>query len=97
MKVLQDEEQHWKIRDTEFYDYESVTYRVDPTDPAAAGFYGAGRVTIDHQGRKIEIVTSIDVESDAKDFAISVHRKLIQDGAIKGEKNWSRKIPRDFQ
>jgi hypothetical protein len=97
VKVLQDEEQHWKIRDTEFYDYESVTYRVDPTDPAVAGFYGAGRVTIDHQGRKIEIVTSIDVESDAKDFAISVHRKLIQDGAIKGEKSWSRKIPRDFQ
>jgi len=97
VKVLQDEEQHWKIGDTEFYDYESVTYRVDPADPAVAGFYGAGRVTIDHQGRKIEIVTSVDVESDAKDFSINVHRKLSENGAIKGDKSWSRKIPRDFQ
>jgi len=97
VKVLQDEEQHWQIGDTEFFDYESVTYRVDPADPAVAGFYGSGRVTIDHQGRKMEIVTSVDVESDAKDFAISVHRKLSENGAIKGEKRWSRKIPRDFQ
>jgi predicted acyl esterase len=97
VKVLQDEEQHWKIGDTEYYDYESVTYRVDPADPAVAGFYGAGRVTIDHEGRKIEIATTVDVESDANDFAISVHRKLSEDGKIRGEKTWSRKIPRDFQ
>ena len=85
------------IGDTKFFDCQSVTYRVDPADPAVAGFYGSGRVTIDHQGRKMEIVTSVDVESDAKDFAISVHRKLSENGAIKGEKRWSRKIPRDFQ
>jgi len=97
VKVLQDEEQHWKIGDTEFYDYESVTYRVDPSDPAVAGFLGAGRVTIDHEGRKIEIVTTVDVESDAKDFTISTHRKLTENGEVKGEKSWNRKIPRDFQ
>ena len=62
-----------------------------------AGFYGSGRVTIDHEGRKIEIVTTIDVESDAKDFAIETHRKLTENGEIKGEKSWKRKIPRDFQ
>jgi len=55
------------IGDTKFFDCQSVTYRVDPSDPAVAGFYGSGRVTIDHQGRKMEIVTSVDVESDAKD------------------------------
>jgi putative CocE/NonD family hydrolase len=97
VKVLQDEEQHWKIRNTEFYDYESVTYRVDPSNPAVAGFLGAGRVTIDHEGRKLEIVTSVDVESDAKDFAIKVHRKLTENGIQKGEKTWTGKIPRDFQ
>jgi len=97
VKVLQDEEQHWKIGEVEFYDYESVTYRVDPTDPAVAGFYGSGRVTIDKAGRKIEIVTTLDVESDVKDFTISVSRKLSENGATKGEKTWNRKIPRDFQ
>ncbi len=35
VKVRQDEEQHWKIGDTTFYDYEGVTYRVDPKTPRA--------------------------------------------------------------
>jgi hypothetical protein len=62
-----------------------------------AGFLGAGRVTIDHAGRKQEIVISVDVESDAKDFAIKVHGKLTENGATKCEKTWAEKIPRDFQ
>jgi hypothetical protein len=53
VKVLLDEEQHWQNRDTEFYDSESVIYRVDPKNPAVAGFLGAGRVTIDHAGPKL--------------------------------------------
>lgn len=97
VKVLQDEEQHWQIRDTEFYDYESVTYRVDLSDPAVAGFHGAGRVTIDKAGRKIEIKTEVDVESDAKNFAVTVHRTISEDGVAKGDKTFTRTIPRDFQ
>ncbi len=98
VKVLQDEDQHWQIGDVEYYDYEAVTYRVDPKDPAVAGFHGDGRVTIDFKGgRHIEIVTAVDVESDAKDFAISVHRKISENGKVRGNKSWNRKIPRDFQ
>lgn len=43
-------------------------------------------MTIDHASRKLEIVTSVDVESNAKDFAIKVHRTLIENGVSKGEK-----------
>lgn len=97
IKVLQDEEQRWQIRDAKFSDYESVTYRVDPSDPAVAGFHGAGRVTIDKAGRKIEIQTEVDVESDTKTFKIKVHRTISENGVVKGDKTFSRTIPRDFQ
>lgn len=36
-------------------------------------------------------------KSDAKDFAIKVHRKLTENGVTKGDKTWTGKIPRDFQ
>lgn len=97
VKVRQDEEQHWKIRDTTYFDHEAVTYRVDPKQPSSAGFDGEGTVTIEKDGRKIEIVTVIDVESDATDFDISVHRKIFENGEVKGDKTYRRKIPRDFQ
>lgn len=97
IKVLQDEEQHWKIRDTEFYDYESVTYRLDPANPAGAGFLGAGRVTIDKAGRKIEIKAEVDVQADEKNFHIKVHRTISEDGTVRGDKSFERTIPRDFQ
>ena len=97
VKVLQDEEQHWKIGDTEFDDYESVTYRVDPENPAAAGFHGTGRVTINKAGRKITIQTEVDVESDATNFTINVHRSISENGVNKGNKSFTRTIPRDFQ
>ena len=34
VKVRQEEEQHWKIRDTTYFDREAVIYRVDPASPA---------------------------------------------------------------
>jgi len=97
VKVRQDESQHWKIGHTTFFDREAVTYRVDPKNPASAGFEGDGYVSIEHAGRKIEIATQIDVESDLKDFHIVVHRTISEDGVVKGDKTWNRKIPRDFQ
>ncbi len=97
VKVRQDEDQHWKIGDTTFFDREAVTYRVDPANPASAGFEGDGYVSIDKAGRKIEIATQIDVESDAKDFHITVHRTISEDGVVKGDKTWKGKIARDFQ
>lgn len=97
VKVRQDEEQHWKIGDTTYYDYEGVTYRVDPKNPASAGFEGDGIVTIEKGDRKIKITTEIDVESDATDFDITVHRKITENDVVKGDKTYRRKIPRDFQ
>lgn len=70
---------------------------MDPSDPAVAGFHGTGRVTIDKAGRKIEIQTEVDVESDTKTFNIKVHRTISENGVVKGDKTFSRTIPRDFQ
>ncbi len=97
VKVRQEEDQHWEIGDTVFFDREAVTYRVDPKNPASAGFEGDGYVSIDHDGRKIEIATEIDVESDAKDFHIKTHRTISENGVVKGDKTFTRTIPRDFQ
>ena len=83
VKVRQEEEQHWKIRDTTYFDREAVIYRVDPADPASAGFAGEGYVSIERKGRKIEIVTALDVESDLKDFHIIVHRTIFENGVVK--------------
>ena len=91
VKVRQEEEQHWKMRDTTYFDREAVIYRVDPADPASAGFAGEGYVSIERKGRKIEIVTALDVESDLKDFHIIVHRTIFENGVVKGDRTWKEK------
>ena len=96
VKVRQEEEQHWKIRDTTYFDREAVIYRVDPADPASAGFAGEGYVSIERKGRKIEIVTALDVESDLKDFHIIVHRTIFENGVVKGDRNLEGKNPARF-
>ena len=96
VKVRQEEEQHWKIRDTTYFDREAVIYRVDPADPASAGFAGEGYVSIERKGRKIEIVTALDVESDLKDFHIIVHRTIFENGVVKGDRDLEGKNPARF-
>ncbi len=55
-------------------------------------------MTIQKGDRTIKITTEIDVESDATDFDIAVHRKITENGVgSEGEKIYRRKIPRDFQ
>ncbi|MEX1117722.1 MAG: CocE/NonD family hydrolase [Terrimicrobiaceae bacterium] len=96
-KVQQTEQQIWKIGPTRFQDRESVTYRVNRNDPAQAGFLGEGMVILTKGDREVEVKTRVDVRSDAKNFDVTVSRIVSENGAVKGEKEWRKTIPRDFQ
>jgi uncharacterized protein len=95
--VAQNEEQAWKIGAASFLDQEAVEYRVNTVDPAQAGFRGHGRVVVKKDGREVEVKTEIRVVSDAENFDVTAHRTVSENGVVRGENQWQRKIPRDFQ
>jgi hypothetical protein len=93
----QKEGQSWTIGNNKYVEHESVSYRVNERDPSQAGFTGKGAISIEIAKRKIDIFTTVNIESDLRYFYATVTRELTENGKLMAKKKWKEKIERDFQ
>jgi putative CocE/NonD family hydrolase len=93
----QTEDKSWSIGNNKYVEHESISYRVNERDPASAGFTGKGSISIEMPKTKIDIFTTINIESDLRYFYAEVMREIKENGKLTAKKKWKEKIKRDFQ
>ena len=77
--------------------HESMTYSVDDDDPGGASATGHTNTTVSVDGREITWLGDLSLTSDASRFRYRYRRRLLEDGRLVRDREWSEDIERDHQ
>lgn len=75
----------------------TVEFTVDDDDPAKSSFVGTAFIRSEWRGQKIELRGTTEIVSDATTFNYRHLRQLLRDGQVVREREWTERVPRDFQ
>ena len=87
----------YEIRDRRFEASEKNVYETNESDPAGSRFLGEDSDRIELPGRTVDILTSVEIRSDAKTFHVTFGRRVLENGGLVRERTWRESIPRLFQ
>ena len=87
----------YEIRDRRFEATEQNVYETNESDPARSRFLGEDSDRIELPGRSIDVLTSVEIRSDAGNFHVTFARRILENGQLLRERKWQETIPRAFQ
>jgi putative CocE/NonD family hydrolase len=87
----------YEIRDRRFEATEKNVYETNESDPASSRFLGEDSDRIELPGRTIDVLTSVEIQSDARDFHVSFVRRILENGRLLRKREWQERIARVFQ
>ena len=87
----------YEIRDRRFEATEKNVYETNESEPAKSRFLGEDSDRIELPGRTIDVLTSVDIRSDARDFHATFVRRILKNGRLVRKREWQETIPRVFQ
>ena len=87
----------YEIRDRRFEATERNVYETNEPDPANSRFLGEDSDRIELRGRTIDILTSVEIRSDAGNFHVNFVRRVLENGRLVRKRKWQETIPRVFQ
>jgi putative CocE/NonD family hydrolase len=87
----------YEIRDRRFEATEKNVYETNESDPASSRFLGEDSDRIELRGRTIDVLTSVEIRSDAGSFHVLFVRRILENGRLLRERTWQETIPRAFQ
>jgi len=76
---------------------EKNVYETSDSDPAASRFLGEDSDRVELPGRTIDVLTSVEIRSDAKTFRVTFTRRVLENGKPVRERTWQEAIPRLYQ
>jgi uncharacterized protein len=87
----------FEIRDRRFEAAEKNVYETDESDPAKSLFLGEDSDRIELRGRTIDVLTSVEIRSEARNFHVTFVRRILENGRLLRERKWQETVPRVFQ
>jgi hypothetical protein len=87
----------YEIRDRRFEATEKNVYETNESDPASSRFLGEDSDRIELPGRSIDVLTSVEIRSDAGNFHVTFARRILENGRLLRERKWQETVPRAFQ
>lgn len=87
----------YEIGDRRFEATEKNVYETNESDPASSRFLGEDSDRIELRERTIDILTSVEIRSDAANFHVTFGRRILENGRLLRERQWQETIPRLFQ
>jgi len=87
----------YEIRDRRFEATEKNVYETNESEPAKSRFLGEDSDRIELPGRTIDVLTSVEIRSDARDFHATFVRRILKNGRLVRKREWQETIPRVFQ
>jgi len=96
-EVQSEEGASFMVKERSFERKNNLSYWVDNTNPAAAGFRGEGWQKTIVDGRELLMRAHIDITSTRDSFHAIVNRSIHENGRLLRQKTWDEVIPRDFQ
>jgi predicted acyl esterase len=84
------------MRDERHHKWERNYYETSDSDPADSRFEGEAGRRIELEGRILEFRATVDVQSDEKNFHITIVRTVKENGEIVRTREWKESIPRMF-
>jgi putative CocE/NonD family hydrolase len=87
----------YEIRDRRFEATEKNIYEIRESNPADARFLGEDTDRIELPGRTIDVLTSVEIRSDAKAFHVTFTRRVLENGGLVRERTWQEAVPRMYQ
>jgi len=87
----------YEIRDRRFEATEKNVYETNESEPAKSRFLGEDSDRIELPGRTIDVLTSVEIRSDARDFHATFVRRILENGRLVRKREWQETIPRVFQ
>jgi putative CocE/NonD family hydrolase len=87
----------YEIGDRRFEATEKNVYETNESDPANSRFVGEDSDRIELRGRTIDVLTSVEIRSDAGNFHIKFIRRILENSRLLRERQWQETIPRVFQ
>lgn len=76
---------------------EKIEHRTSDTNPADTSVVGRYKLTQELEDRTLEFEQAVEFRSDAENFYLIFHRRVLEDGGLVAEKTWDETISRDFQ
>ena len=87
----------YEIGERRFEATEKNVYETNESDPANSRFFGEDSDRIELRGRTIDVLTSVEIRSDARDFHVTFVRRILENGRLLRERKWQEMFPRHFQ
>ncbi len=87
----------YEIGDRRFEAAEKNVYETSESHPADSRFLGEDSDRIELRGRTIDVLTSVEIRSDAGNFHVTFVRRILENGRLLRERRWQETIPRLFQ
>jgi putative CocE/NonD family hydrolase len=87
----------YEIRGRRFEATEKNVYETRESEPAASRFLGEDTDRIELPGRTIDVLTTIEIRSDAKTFHVTFTRRVLENGDLVRERTWQEAVPRLYQ
>jgi uncharacterized protein len=76
---------------------ESITHQTNDDHPEQTSMTGTHKMTVELKGRTLVWEADLSFRSDLENFYYSYTRRLLENGKLVREKQWTDTIPRDFQ
>jgi putative CocE/NonD family hydrolase len=87
----------YEIGDRRFEATEKNVYETNESDPASSRFLGEDSDRIEFLGRTIDVLTSVEIRSDAGNFHVTFVRRILEKGRLVRKREWQETVPRVFQ
>ena len=87
----------YEIGDRRFEATEKNVYETNESDPASSRFLGEDSDRVVVRGRTIDVLTSVEIRSDAGNFHVTFLRRVLENGRPVRERTWRETVPRVFQ
>ena len=87
----------YEIGERRFEATEKNVYETNESDPANSRFLGEDSDRIELRGRTIDVLTSVEIRSDAGNFHVTFVRRILENGRLLRKRQWQETIPRLFQ
>ena len=79
-----------------YHSWERNYYETNDEKPAESRFSGEAGHRINLEGRTIEFKTTLDVQSDEKNFHVTVTRFIYENAELLRQREWKETVPRMF-
>ena len=76
---------------------EEIEHRTSDANPAHTSVVGRYKLTQELEDRTLEFEQTVEFRSDAENFNLIFHRRVLENGNRVAERTWDETIPRDFQ